>query len=251
MLFVLLTSIVLHTQRGHDKFAELFLFAEVVGMKRLICVEDARRQKQFNRSEYVCSGDFESNAVVSEDFGAVYDENMNGGDWAVTDLKSASWSSVAVCTLDVRKWFCRIQEVRPDADADDPRNLLDLLSSLAKESVVVLSATITQTLKHFKAQHDSSRGGVSRFKNLILASKSEMIMALNAFITKASKLKTCFRLWRGPVFAISNESCPSSKLFGPKTSEDRPAALPLISPSNITLFNGSQLVQNRPARIAG
>lgn len=93
--------------------------------------------------------------AVSENRNAFYDGDLDDGNWAMADLESTPEGSEAGRAWKIRERFRRIREVSQEAGAEVPQNLLKLLSSLAKQPVLVPSPAIISSSKRSEEQRDA------------------------------------------------------------------------------------------------
>lgn len=89
-----------------------------------------------------------------------------------------------------REYFCSILEICQKPGTEVPQNLLELLCSLAEESVVVPSPVMPPDLKCLEAQRDAFRKKVDLFRERLLARRSELITEPNAVRAGVAELKT-------------------------------------------------------------
>lgn len=82
--------------------------------------------------------------VVAEDLNSVYNCALIDGDWAVTDLESTPEGAVCPGLAgEICKSFCCIRQVLREAGVEVQQHLLELVLSLAEESIAAPFSTTT------------------------------------------------------------------------------------------------------------
>lgn len=139
--------------RDQGESAKCFLpTVNVVSLESFIRVEDACRELRTYRGEDVCGKSPGAPSEVSaEDLDAVYDCDLDGGDWALIDLEATPDGTVAGRAREIRESFRCILHARREDGGKVPQNLLELLCSLAEGPIATPSSEITSSLERLKA----------------------------------------------------------------------------------------------------
>lgn len=157
----------------HGEPAKCSLPAIVVfSLGRLIQIEDKQQDLRVYHGEYVHDkSPGAPSKVIAEDLVAVHDGASDDVNRAVADLDSTLRGVVAGCAREIRESLRLIQQDPREVGMEVPRNLLELLSSLAEMPIAVLSSAITWSLERM-AQQDALCENVGRFQNPLLARES-------------------------------------------------------------------------------
>lgn len=74
--------------------------------------------------------------TAADDSGAVYDGDLDDGDWEVADLEPTPGDVFASRPQKIQECLRRVQQARQEAGLEVPQNLMGLLSSLVDEAVL-------------------------------------------------------------------------------------------------------------------
>lgn len=167
----------------HGKSAERFQPAiGFVSLESLLQVGDAQHELRVCCDEYVRDNlQCVPRKMVDEDLGTVYHGDLDDSDWTVEDLDSTPRSASAGHVREICESFRRIQQTRCKLGKEVPQNLLELLSSLAKEPIAVRSHATTPNLKCLEAQHNAFCEETGRSWERLLDFESELVVELNNF----------------------------------------------------------------------
>lgn len=128
--------------------------------------------------------------IVAEDSDAVYDGDLEDGDWAVEDLKCIPRNAIAERALEIRKCFRRILQAHWKAGVKVLQDLLESLSSWTESLIAVPYPAISPTLHRLEEQHNALREKVDRYQKRLLARENKLAANLINVRTMETELKT-------------------------------------------------------------
>lgn len=114
--------------------------------------------------------------VVAEGLHAVRNGDLDDRNRALAYSKSTPGGTVASHAREFWESFRRIQQTRRKASLGVLQNLLELLSSLAEESIAAPSPAITPIVELLKAHRNAFREVDGRFRKRLLALESELLV---------------------------------------------------------------------------
>lgn len=119
-----------------------------------------------------------------EHLDADYNSDIDNGDWAMADLKSASIHASIGRLREIHESFCGIQQ------AEALQNLLELMSRLAEKPIFTSSTETTSSLEHLEAQHNVLCDEAERSWERVYACEKKSATDLSTVEAKAANLKT-------------------------------------------------------------
>lgn len=164
--------------------------------------------------------------VVAEELDAVYNGDLDDGDWTVADLESTPGVGVASRAKEIRNFYYRIQQVRWEAEMEVPHSWS---SCLAWARCQLLRRPITTPrLNRPVAQRITLREVVDRCRKHLLNCKSKLVADLNYDKAEATELQTSLNASR-IAFVVWIERSRVSKKFRLNMFQIQLIALLLIS----------------------
>lgn len=86
---------------------------------------------------------------------AVYDGDLDNGDWVVAELEFTSGDAVAGGEREIRKSFLHIQQAFREGDVEVPYTLLEPLYSLAEQSIDASFLALFPSLECLEARKNA------------------------------------------------------------------------------------------------